>query len=304
VPEAELNITANAADGSRTLWRCLGLAAAVVFVHFHTLVSLGTRWYYEADNTYGFFVPLVSLYLVWRVRARLMEIETRPARWGAILVSLAILGQLLGIATDVGYVQGISLIALIAGLVIWLGGWKLFRATAFPILYLILMVPLPGSVFSAIASPLQSIASFCSAGLLEVLRVPVDREGNVFRLAGVSLEVAEACSGLRSLVGLLSMGILLGYLITPRLWERVALAVSTIPIAVAANVVRVTGTGIIYEYVGARYGQGFYHGFGAWIVFVFALAALLGEATLLGSLFETQPDHGTAAAQPGERPPK
>ena len=249
-------------------------------------------------------MPLVSLYLIWRIRAQLMAMEARPARWGAVIVLLAILGQLLGIATDAGYPQGISLIALIAGLVIWLGGWKLFRAVAFPILYLILMVPLPGSVFTAVASPLQFFASFCSANLLEILRVPVVREGNVFRLAGISLEVAEACSGLRSLVGLLSMGILLGYLITPRLWERVVLALSTIPIAVAANVVRVAGTGIIFEYVGAKYGQGFYHGFGAWIVFVFALAVLLGEATLLDSLFEAQPDKGTTTAHTGERPPK
>ncbi len=302
MPEAELNVHSDIADHTTTLWRCLGLAAAVIFLHAHTLASLATRWYSEADNTYGFFVPLVSLYLVWRMRARLLEMETQPARWGAILVALAILGQLLGVATDAGYLQGISLIALIAGLVILLGGWKLFRATAFPVLYLILMVPLPGSVFSAIASPLQSVASRCSVNLLELLRVPVVRSGNVFSLSGISLEVAEACSGLRSLIGLLSMGILLGYLIMPRLWERLALALSAIPIAVAANIIRIAGTGIIYEYVGPKYGQGFYHGFGAWIVFVFALAVLLAEASLLSWLFEPQPAAG-AAAEEGKEPP-
>jgi exosortase len=302
VPEAELNAHSNVSDPSTILWKCLGFAAAVAFLHAYTLLSLAQRWYSEADNTYGFFVPLVSLYLVWRMWARLLEIETRPARWGAIIVSLAILGQFLGVATDVGYLQGISLIGLIAGLVILLGGWKLFRMTAFPILYLILMVPLPNSVFSAIALPLQGIASRCSVNLLELLSVPVVRSGNIFSLSGVSLEVAEACSGLRSLIGLLSMGILLGYLITPRLWERLALALSTIPIAVAANVIRVAGTGIIYEYVGAKYGQGFYHGFGAWIVFVFALAVLLAEASLLSWLFEPQPAGGIPAEKKQEPP--
>jgi exosortase len=300
VPEAELSVNTNIADRSTIPWKCLGLAAAVVFLHAHTLLSLATRWYSEADNTYGFFVPLVSLFLVWRMRARLLEMEMRPARWGAIIVLLAILGQFLGVATDVGYLQGISLIGLIAGLVILLGGWKLFRIMAFPILYLILMVPLPGSVFSAIASPLQGIASRCSVALLELLRIPAVRSGNVFSLSGISLEVAEACSGLRSLIGLLSMGILLGYLIMPRLWERLALAFSAIPIAVAANVIRVAGTGIIYEYVGAKYGQGFYHGFGAWIVFVFALAILLAEASFLSWLFEPQPAKGTAAEESKE----
>ena len=299
--EAEISIQSNIPDRSMTLWKCLGLAAAVVFLHAHTLAALAIRWYSEADNTYGFFVPLVSLYLVWRMRDRLLEMETRPARWGAVLIALAILGQLLGVATDAGYLQGLSLIGLIAGLVILLGGWKLFCATAFPVLYLILMVPLPGSVFSAIASPLQSIASRCSVNLLELLRVPVVRSGNVFSLSGISLEVAEACSGLRSLIGLLSMGILLGYLIMPRLWERLALAFSAIPIAVAANIIRIAGTGIIYEYVGAKYGQGFYHGFGAWIVFVFALAVLLAEASLLSWLFEPQPAGG--AAEKNQEPP-
>jgi len=301
VSEAEINVQSHVAGRSSAWWKCTGLAAAVVFLHAHTLASLGIRWYSEADNTYGFFVPLVSLYLIWRMRAQLPGIEPRPARWGAIIVALAILAQLLGIAADAGYLQGLSLIGLIAGLVILLGGWKLFRMTIFPILYLILMVPLPGSVFSAVASPLQGIASLCSVNVLELLRIPVARSGNIFSLPGISLEVAEACSGLRSLVGLFSMGILLGYLITPRLWERLTLALSTIPVAVAANIIRVAGTGIIYEYVGARYAQGFYHGFGAWIVFVFALAILLAEAAVLGWLFESQLPEG-AATEKGREP--
>jgi len=90
VPEAELNVHSNVSDRSMMLWKCLGLAAAVVFLHAHTLLSLATRWCSEADNTYGFFVPLVSLYLIWRMWARLLETDARPARWGAIIVSLAI----------------------------------------------------------------------------------------------------------------------------------------------------------------------------------------------------------------------
>jgi len=262
---------------SGAMARCFVLAAAVVFLHWRTLVVLVHRWYYEPDNTYGFFVPLVSLYLIWRNRSALRSIEPRPNAWASLIIAAALVGQLLGMVADIGYLQGVSLIGLLIGIVILLGGKKLFRATAFPILYLWLMIPLPGAVHSFVAGPLQGLASYCSATILEMLGIPVFREGNVFRLAGISLEVAEACSGLRSLVGLLSMGILLGYLTTERLWERVFLAVSTVPIAVAANILRVAGTGIVYEYVGAKYGQGFYHGFSAWLIFVFALAVLLHE---------------------------
>jgi exosortase len=266
-------------------WRLLPLAAAVVFLHWHTISVLVRRWYYEPDNTHGFGVPLVAAYLVWRKRDEIARIIPAPSRWGIPVLALSILAQIAGIIGNIGYLQGMSLIGVVLGLTLLLGGTTMLKATLFPILYLWLMVPLPGAVYSAMAAPLQGLASWCSANILELVGIPVFREGNVFRLAGISLEVAEACSGLRSLLGLLSMGILLGYLVTTRLWERALLALSTIPIAVAANIVRVAGTGIIYEYVGPKYGQGFYHGFGAWIVFVIALAALLMEASLLSALF-------------------
>jgi exosortase len=277
------------------------MTGAVLFLHMHTISVLVQRWYHESDNTYGFFVPVLSAYLIWRNRDEILAIKPNSSLWGGAIIAASFLLQALGVIANVGYFQALSLVFLLCGIVLATCGKKVFVASAFPIFYLLLMIPLPGAVHSAIANPLQQLASTFSAHILELLRIPVFREGNVFRLAGISLEVAEACSGLRSLVGLLSMGILLGYLITPRGWERIFLALSTIPIAVAANILRVAGTGVIYEYVGAEYGQGFYHGFGAWIVFVIALGILLGEASLLSRLFgedEPKPDDSSKEEAP------
>ena len=298
--ETEAAIGQHEAGRFPAWWRYAMLGAAGVFLQWHTLHLLVRRWYHEPDYTYGFFVPLVSLYLVWRNRSAILTCEAKPSPWGGLILCTAFVAQFLGMAANIGYLQGLSLLVLIAGIVVLLGGRALLRVTAFPILYLWLMIPLPGAVYTAIASPLQSLASYFSANILELLGIPVFREGNVFRLVDISLEVAEACSGLRSLVGLLSMGILLGYLTTPRLWERILLAVSTIPIAVAANVARVAGTGIIYEHLGPKYGRGFYHGFGAWVVFVFALAVLLLEAPLLSALFVEHPEKDAAPLEPPE----
>ena len=290
---------------SRGMWLRLALlVGAVLFLHWHTLTLLVTRWYHEPDYTYGFFVPLVSLYLVWMKREKLLRAENRPSLWGAPVVAGALLLQFGGTVANIGYFQGVSLVILIAGLALLLGGRQLLLLLVFPIMYLWLMVPLPGAVYSALAGPLQRLASLGSVGILEVIGVPVYREGNVFRLAGISLEVAEACSGLRSLIGLLSMGILLGYLITDKLWERIVLALSTIVIAVVANILRVAGTGILYEYAGPKYGQGFYHGFGAWIVFVIALAVLFVEASLLSALFIEEQPVSAESADGGEEQEK
>lgn len=266
-------------------WRGAALAAAVVILHWSTLSILVRRWYYEDDYSYAFFVPLVSLYLIWQKRRSLLSVSRDPARLGFVVMLFAFLCQILGIAAGIGYLQGLSIVILLIGIALFLGGRRVLRIAAFPILYLVLMIPLPGAVHSAIAFPLQLFASRVSAVILELLGIAVARDGNILQLSGITLQVAEACSGIRSMTGLLGMGILLGYLVSTRTWERILLALSTIPIGIAANVLRVTGTGLVCEYVGRKYGQGFYHGFSAWIIFVFALVVLLLETSLLSALF-------------------
>jgi exosortase len=138
------------------------------------------------------------------------------------------------------------------------------------------MIPLPAIIFNQIAFPLQLFASRVGEVALGVAGVPVLREGNVITLPTVTLEVAEACSGIRSLVSLLTLAIVIGQLSEPRRWIRSALAATAVPVAIAANAARVAGTGIAAHYVGASAAEGFLHTFSGWLVFVVALALLLG----------------------------
>jgi exosortase len=174
-----------------------------------------------------------------------------------------------------------SLIFLLAGLVIQLLGWNWLGAMAFPWAFLFLMIPIPAILFNQLAFPLQLLAAQMATGLLSVLGVPVLREGNVIQLASMSLEVVEACSGIRSLVSLLTLALIYGYLLEPSRLRRTLLALAAIPIAVLANAVRVMGTGLLGQYWDPDKAQGFFHEFSGWVIFVLSLGMLFTFHTLL-----------------------
>ncbi len=200
------------------------------------------------------------------------------------------------------FLSRISLLLLIAGLVIFFRGWPLFRAVLFPWVFLILMIPIPAIVFSQITFPLQMLASKVAALLLPLLGVPVLREGNVINLPAMPLEVAEACSGIRSLLSLATLAIIYGYLAETRMWVRVALALASIPIAVAANSLRIVGTGLLVQYWDPDKAEGFFHTFSGWLVFMVSLAMLLLLHRLLQigrtQIGRRQIGHGNEEARP------
>jgi exosortase len=192
------------------------------------------------------------------------------------------------------FLSRISLLLLIAGLVIFLHGWRLFRAVLFPWSFLILMIPVPAIVFSQVTFPLQMLASKVAAILLPLANVPVLREGNIIHLPSMSLEVAEACSGIRSLLSLTTLAIIYGYLVEKRIWARIVLAVASIPIAVAANSLRIVGAGVLVQYWNPDKAEGFFHAFSGWLIFVVSLAILF----LLHQLLRI----GDACVEKGIRP--
>jgi len=167
-----------------------------------------------------------------------------------------------------------SLLLLIAGLISFFMGWQMLRALLFPLLFLLLMVPIPAIIFNQVTFPLQILASKLSAWLLPLLGVPVFREGNVINLPAMPLEVAEACSGIRSLLSLLTLAIMYGYLLEKRIFIRLVLALAAIPIAVAANALRIVGTGLLVQYWDPEKAEGFFHAFSGWLIFVVSLLML------------------------------
>ena len=238
------------------------------------LFHLAKQWSNDPNFSHGFFVPAFSLFVLWQDRDRLAREPRDPSSWGLLIVVFALVVLVAGVLGAELFLSRVSLLLLIAGLVIFLRGWHWFRAVLFPWAFLFLMIPIPEIVFSQITFPLQILASKVAALLLPLLSVPVLREGNVINLPAMPLEVVEACSGIRSLLSLVTLAIIYGYLVETRTWVRVVLALAAIPIAVAANSLRIVGTGLLVQYWDPDKAEGFFHTFSGWLIFVVALAML------------------------------
>ena len=272
------------------------LAAALAFfvLYRHVLVKLVHDWYYDDNYSHGFLIVPLALYLAWERRQRLAAAPSRPSLLGLGVVAGSIAVLLAGVLGSELFLTRISMLGTIAGSVLFLSGWQRLRVLVFPILILLLMIPIPAILFNQIAFPLQLLASRVGEVTLSAAEIPVLREGNVLVLANTSLEVAEACSGIRSLVSLLTLGIVFGYFTEQRTWMRVLIALSTVPIAIVANGGRVAGTGIAAHRFGPAAAQGFLHEFSGWMVFVVAFVMMLALQRALAWLVPPAP-----AAMPG-----
>jgi exosortase len=273
-------------------WQFAVLAALSLWLYWTTISRLLGQWWHDPNFSHGFFVPLFSGFVLWQERDRLSRIVPKPSWSGLAILVLAICLLILGEMGAELFLARSSLLLLLAGVVILFQGWKLFRAVLFPWAFLILMIPIPAIVFNQITFPLQLLASRVSAGVLPVFGVPVLREGNVINLSSMALEVAEACSGIRSLMSLVTLAIIYGFLTEKRLWVRCLLAVASVPIAVVANSARIIGTGLLVQYWDADKAEGYFHASWGWIIFVLSLLLLYGLHTLIRTLW---PDRGEKA---------
>jgi len=239
------------------------------------LARLASQWWHDPNFSHGPFVPLFSLYVLWQDRTRLRSLPKRPS-WSGALVILLGLGVLAGgvVGAEL-FLSRVSLLIVLAGLVVLFLGWNHLRAVVFPWAFLLLMIPIPKIIFNQITIPLQKFASVTAANVLPNLGVPVYREGNIINLPAMPLEVAEACSGIRSLMSLATLAIIYGYFMEPKKWIRFALAIASVPIAVAANAFRIIGTGLLVQYWDPEKAEGFFHTFSGWLIFMVSLGLLL-----------------------------
>jgi len=275
--------------GTVPLWQVGILAILSLWLYWTTLVHLVGQWWNDPNFSHGSFVPLFSGFVIWQERDRLARITPKPS-WAGIIVLLAGLGLLVvGRLGAELFLDRSSLLLILAGVVILFLGWNLFRAMLFPWAFLLLMIPIPTIVFNQITFPLQLLASKVAAAVLPVLGVPILREGNVINLPSMALEVAEACSGIRSLMSLVTLAIIYGYLMEKRLWVRWLLAVAAVPITVAANDVRIIGTGLLVQYWDPEMAEGYFHASWGWIIFVVSLIMLYALHSLVRISF---PENG------------
>jgi exosortase len=262
------------------------LAGLLVALYHEILFRLGVQWWTDPDYSHGFLVPFLSAYFVWERRGKLMALPAVPSFWGIGLLGFGLLMLFIGTVGAELYTQRTSLIVVLAGLVLLVLGREFLRVLAFPIAFLLFMVPLPAIVVNLVAFPLQMFAAKTAAFCLYNFGIPVLREGNLILLSGTTLEVAEACSGIRSLQALLALGTVYAYFGLSGMWRRWVLVLLSIPIAIAANAFRVTGTGLLAHYWGAEAAEGFYHTFSGLMIFGVAFLLLLGAGAVLSRIGE------------------
>ena len=281
------------------LWQVGILGALSIWLYWPTLVRLVGQWWTDPNFSHGFFVPLFSAFVIWQERDRLARITPKPS-WSGVIVLLAALSLLIvGRLGAELFLDRSSLLLILAGAVVLFLGWNLFRALLFPWAFLLLMIPIPTIIFNQITFPLQILASQVAANVLPVLGVPVLREGNVINLPAMPLEVAEACSGIRSLMSLLTLAIIYGYLMEKRLWVRWTLAIASIPITVFANDVRIVGTGLLVQYWDPQAAEGYFHASWGWIIFVVSLVVLYALHALIRWLVPEKGGRTLAASSAG-----
>ena len=261
--------------GNRKLLTALAVVGAVVWVYWPVLVRLVDAWSNDDNYSHGFLILPVAAYFAWERKDRFFAESRKPSWFGLVVFIGSLLVLLAGLLGSELFLTRISIVGTIAGLVLFLFGWHHLKIMAFPIGFLILMVPIPSIIFNQIAFPLQLLASRAGEWAISAVGIPVLREGNVLHLARTTLEVAEACSGIRSLVSLITLGIVYGYFMDNRTWVRVLIVASTIPVAIFANAARVAGTGMASHWIGKEAAQGFLHESAGIIVFAFAFLMLL-----------------------------
>ena len=263
------------------------LAAAFALVYGPLLPAIVREWWTNDDYAHGLFTPFAIAYLAYERRKGFISIPPNPSGFGflVILASQALL--IVGFLGAEFFLQRISMLLFLAGAIVFLWGWEALSKTAFALVLILLAIPVPAVIFNSVALPLQLLASTMAQSVLDLLRISVYRDGNILQLPnGLLLNVAEACSGIRSLVTLIALSALMTMLarFQPLRWgARGVFVLSVVPIALMTNALRVIGTALLAFNYGEKAAQGFFHSVSGGLVFVIAFSILLVEMVCLQS---------------------
>lgn len=261
------------------------LILAGVAIYAQIGVDLYQSWLEDPNYSHGLLVPLISVYFIWQKRDELQTLPVKPANTGLLVVLFAVAFLVAGVAAQEFYTKRSSLILLLAGIILFLLGWQWLKELLLPIGFLFFMIPLPYIIYDSIAFPLKLFVAKFSVITLKLMNVIVLREGNIIMFPHTTLEVADACSGLRSLMSLLCLGVALAVISQKRRSAMVLLVALTVPIAILTNMIRVIGTGFLAQYYGAAAAEGFFHEFAGMGVFVLAMVLLFVSSGILRKIF-------------------
>lgn len=297
---------------ARKLWQSLALSFAIIFTFATVLAKLVHDWWNDENYSHGLLIPFIIGYILWTQRDKLARVRaTSSELLGGAAVLLGLLGLWVGVAGAELYTQRLSLLLLLAGVVVYFWGLALLRFLLVPFALLFLAIPIPAIIFNKIAFPLQLFASRCAVWSMSMLGIPVLRQGNIIELKPLNsfdtkkLEVVEACSGIRSLMTLVTLAVVFAYFShTPEdgppsgkrfgwlksygFWRATIIIASAIPIAIVTNAFRVSGTGVLAHYYGTAVADGFFHSFSGWAVYIAAFILLFGIGMILDRLRPVQ----------------
>lgn len=224
------------------------LVASFVLAFFPVWKRLVLTWYNSGEYSHGFFIVPLCCYFIWRKKEVLAEIPVQPSLWGLVIIFVSLLIYLFAHFARILTLSSLSVVLLIAGIPIYFYGFLMFRHVLFPVFLLLFMIPIPAQIYSSLTVPLQLFASKVTVGILSLWNIPIFREGNVIHLPGQTLQIVDACSGLRSMITLLLLGAVLGYLTMQSYILRTVLFFSAIPIAILVNIIRVLLLIVAYYY--------------------------------------------------------
>jgi exosortase len=287
LPQPEsADVSAEAPEKKEMPWAALAWFGALLIITYYPILKhLVEQWWNDADVGHGFFVPLVSGYIAWQRRDQLMALEWKPAWWGLGLMVWGGLQAYIGLLGAELFLQRTAFLESLLGLLLVLGGTALVRELAFPLLLLPFMIPIPTVIYNQITFPLQLFASRVAETLLGWDNIPVLREGNVLVLASQTLSVAEACSGIRSLLSLSFLALVYAYFFDNKVWMRYALFIGVLPIAILANAGRVTITGMLSER-DPDLARGFFQELEGFVIFAIAFAMLYVLHLVISSIYK------------------
>ena len=252
-----------------------GIIGLLLVVLYHRVIlELVHDWIVDENYSHGFLIPLVSAYMIWRLRERIRSLPRKSCGIGLVLVIAGLLLFLIASIAAEFFTQRLSLLIVMAGLILYLWGKRVAGVTAFPLVYLLFMIPVPYVIYYSASFPLELLASRLTTAVVTLLGIPIVRSGNILQLESTTLQVVDACSGLRSLISLSALAAAMAYLSQRNLLTGLVLFLFSLPVAVGANVLRLTVTALLASLFGEQVAQGFLHQFSGVLVFVFAIICL------------------------------
>lgn len=266
-------------------WVLLVVALCVAVFSFQSgLAVMVDRWGGQGEYSYGYLIPLISLFLIWQKKNQLASLPLTGSWWGLVVVLFGVTAYGIGELSTLYLIVQYSFLAVIAGLTLALVGWRGLQLLLAPLGILIFMVPLPEFIFQGLSLNAQLISSNLGVEVIKLFDIPVYLEGNVIDLGAYKLQVAEACNGLRYLFPLMVVGFIMAYFFKLEMWKRIVIFMSAIPLTIIMNSFRIGVIGVTVQYWGVDAAKGFLHEFEGWIVFMVCTALLVGEMWLLSRL--------------------